>query len=130
MTIRTAEDFSLNIVPTSQDRINSDMVREILTPEQLKKCMKTIEFDTFKTTRIKGEKPKFQMPNLGNATIPGLIDMLGKVREEIKDLQKLEGIYKEAVGARIEAEEKEAAKLQAQSENEPNAEELSKLFKQ
>lgn len=121
---RNGEKFSLDIVHTYQDRMDSDKIKDFFGPDKIKEYMKTIDFDTYKTTRIAGDKPKFQMPNLANATISGLIDMLGQVRDEKKDLEKLEGIYKDAIAARIKAEEAEKAA------NKPNSEELSKLFKQ
>jgi len=42
-----------------------------------------------------------EVPNLGNATPEGLIDMLGDVREQKKRLEFLEGVYKAALEARI-----------------------------
>lgn len=96
------EEFTVTFIAVDQDRINSEAVRELLTPEQLKTVMKTISFEQIKTTRHKGEKPKFQMPNLENATPTGLVDLLGQTREQIKDLEKLEGIYKEALKARLD----------------------------
>ena len=41
------------------------------------------------------------VPNLANATPGGLIDMLGDIRTEIKRLQFLEGVYKQAIEARV-----------------------------
>ncbi len=45
-------------------------------------------------------KKTFRMPDLSNATPTFLVDELGGVREQIKELQKLEGFYKEALQAR------------------------------
>ena len=47
-------------------------------------------------------KLKSKMPDLDNATPGFLVDELGAVREKIKDLQKYEGYYKEALKARLE----------------------------
>lgn len=47
-------------------------------------------------------KSKSKMPNLDNATPGFLVDELGAVREQIKDLQKHEGYFKEALKARLE----------------------------
>jgi hypothetical protein len=40
------------------------------------------------------------LPNMANYTPGGIIDMLGDTRVEIKRLQFLEGVYKEALKAR------------------------------
>jgi len=96
------EKFVVEKTESSQDRISPDAVRELLTPEQIMKVTKTINIVTLKSTRIDGTKPKFKMPNLENMTPSGLADLLGEVREQIKDLEKLEGIYKEALKARID----------------------------
>lgn len=47
-------------------------------------------------------KYKFEMPELGNATQEFLIDELGELGETIKALEKLQGVYKEALKARVE----------------------------
>lgn len=101
MAIIKGEKFEAMTVPVSQDRIDSNKVKELLTPEQLLGVVKTITFTQIKCARHTGEKPKFVMPNFGNATPEGLVDMLGEVREQIKDLQKLEGLYKDALDARL-----------------------------
>lgn len=103
------EKFVLNETTTPRVTISADLVREHFAkdPETLAKLTSTTEVTAVKTTRISGEKKKFVMPNLANATPGGLVDMLGEVREEKKDLEKLEGIYKEAIAARqrmLEAE--------------------------
>ncbi len=103
MTILSGEDFEMLIQDVTQERLDSEKVRSLLTQEQLQQVYKTIEFKQFKTARKdKKKKPTFRMPNLANATPEGLVDMLGKVREEIKELQKLEGIYKETLQARMD----------------------------
>ncbi len=43
-----------------------------------------------------------RMPNLDNATPMSLVDDLGETREKISALKKLEGIYKEALKARLD----------------------------
>lgn len=101
MAVIRGEMFEAMSSETAQDRIDSSKVRALLTQEQLDTVMKTITFTTVKTSRYSGEKAKFTMPNLANATPEGLVDMLGEVREQIKDLQKLEGIYKDALAARM-----------------------------
>lgn len=42
------------------------------------------------------------LPNLDNATPEIIVDWLGSAREQIKELQQLEGYYKEALKARID----------------------------
>ncbi len=46
-------------------------------------------------------KKKDDIPNLDNATPEFLIDEIERVRDEQKPLKKLEGIYKEALKARL-----------------------------
>lgn len=99
------EFFEMMTVPVVQVRLDSDKVKETLTAEQLKACSKEIKYDQVKTSRVNGKKRDFVMPNLANATPGGLVDMLGDVREQIKDLQKYEGIYKDALAARLKAEQ-------------------------
>ena len=101
------ETFELTITDEYQDRINADKVRALLTPEQVKQVTNTIQMKKLSTKRHTGKKPDFVMPTLGNATLEGLVDMLGKTREEIKDLQKYEGIYKDAIKARMETGDEE-----------------------
>ena len=95
------EKFVANKTTSTQERISSDAVREVLTPEQLKRVINVLDVTQLRVTRISGEKAKFKMPNLSNATKEGLVDMLGEVREQMADLKKLEGIYKEALEARL-----------------------------
>ncbi len=47
-------------------------------------------------------KKNSRMPNLDNATPMSLVDDLGETREKISALKKLEGIYKEALKARLD----------------------------
>jgi hypothetical protein len=96
------EVFEARITEVNQDRLDNNAVKELLTEEQLKSVTKTISFKQMRVTRISGEKPEFKMPNLDNATPEGLVDMLGDIKEQIKDLEKLEGIYKTALEARME----------------------------
>ena len=98
------EFFTVNVTRQTQVRLDSDAVKALLTEEQLRQCSKEISFDVMKTTRTTGKKRDFVMPNFANATPQGLADMLGDVREQIKDLQKYEGMYKEALSARIKAD--------------------------
>lgn len=98
------EDFMIERVQVSQDRISSEKCRELLDPATLKQVMNTISFEQMKTTRVKGAKPDFKMPNFANATVPGLVDQLGAIREQQKLLEKEEGLIKEALKARIKAQ--------------------------
>ena len=41
------------------------------------------------------------IPNLSNATPQGLVDQIGELRAEAKRLEFLEGVYKEALKARV-----------------------------
>lgn len=97
----SGENFSLMYTDTQQERIASDKVRAVLTPEQMKEVLNVLDIRTAKTTRVNGQKKVWQAPNLGNATLGGLVDQLGACREEIKDLEKLEGLLKDAIAVRI-----------------------------
>lgn len=99
------EVFMLEVLKVLQDRISSDEVRALLSVEDLRKVTKTISMEQMKTKRYVGEKADFKMPNLANATPEGVIDMLGEVREQMKGLEKLEGIYKEWLKAWLREEE-------------------------
>lgn len=44
------------------------------------------------------------MPDLSNATPGAIVDWLGAIREEVKDLSKMEGFYKEALKGRLDGE--------------------------
>ncbi len=50
---------------------------------------------------------KSGLPNLDNATPSIIVDWLGAAREQIKELQQLEGYYKEALKARVDEGEDE-----------------------
>lgn len=102
MAIVAGEKFEAMIVEVSQDRLDNDKVRSTLTAQQLLECTKTITFSQTKLNRISGKKSEFRMPNLANATPEGLVDMLGDIREQMKDLKKLEGIYATALAARMD----------------------------
>lgn len=94
------EKFKVEVKSVSQDRFDKELASKYLTEEQLKASHKTITFDQMKTKRHAGDAAQFRMPNLANATVGGLVDMLGDVREEMKILKKLEGVYKQALAAR------------------------------
>lgn len=65
--------------------------------------------DIAKMPTKSNRKSKIQVkpvtPNLANATPGFLLDEIGRLRREIKDLQKQEGMYKEALYARLEPDE-------------------------
>jgi len=46
-------------------------------------------------------KPKREAPNLANATQEFLIDEIAQLRDQMKDLEYLEGIYKEGLKSRL-----------------------------
>lgn len=98
------EKYDAVLLQSSSTRIVADLVREMLTPEQVEKVSKTSDMNTLKTQLKKGApKPEpFKTPNLSNATPEGLVDMLGEVREQMKTLKKLEGIYKAALLTKLD----------------------------
>lgn len=53
----------------------------------------------------KNGRPTFKTPNLENATPGFIVDELGRTREKIADLKKLEGIYKEALSGRVDEDQ-------------------------
>ncbi len=111
MAIQQGEHFTLEISGQTQERISAELAREKLTPEQVASITSEVKMEVMRSNRYNGDKRKFVMPNLANLTLGGLIDLLGAVREEVKDGQKLEGIYKEAIKARIKEKEAEEALL-------------------
>lgn len=100
--IINGENFSLAMTEQNRVTIKADRVREELAeePDRLARCAVESKVAQIKTTRIRGKKADFVMPNFANATPSGLVDMLGEVREQMADLKKLEGLYKEALGAK------------------------------
>jgi len=46
------------------------------------------------------KRPRPEMPNLSNATPEFIVDELGRVREQLKELKTLEGFYKQGLMAR------------------------------
>lgn len=94
------EEFRLDVVPVTQERFDKNKAKVFLTDVQFKACLNVIDFTQLKGKRLKGEKAAFEMPNLHNVTVSGLVDLLGKIREEQANLKKLEGVYKMALAAR------------------------------
>lgn len=94
------EKFVATLMTITQDRIDADAVRATLTPEQLREVVRTIEMEQMRVKAILPEKTKFVAPSFANATPGGLADMLGDVKEQIKVLEKMEGLIKEALKAR------------------------------
>jgi hypothetical protein len=104
MAVIDAEEFELSTSESSQKRLDGDAVKALLEELKLKKlitqddidgCYKTININTVRTNRKdKSKAPEFKVPDLSNATPVGVADMLGVTREQKKDLEKLEGIYK------------------------------------
>jgi hypothetical protein len=101
MGVINGEEFDAMRIEVNQDRVDTAKVRELLG-SRVGEVMKTITFYQTKIARKDESKvPKFTPPNLSNYTMAGLIDHLGKVREQIKLLEKEEGIVKAALEARI-----------------------------
>lgn len=57
---------------------------------------------TKKTAKKAKAKRKSGLPNLDNATPNVLVDWIGNVREQMKELKQLEGYYREALMARVD----------------------------
>ncbi len=97
------ESFKLERLEFAQDRISKELAEKNLTAEQLKSITTTIDIRMRRTPRIdKATKPVYVAPNLDNATIAGIIDMLGRTREEMADLKKTEGLLKQVLSKRLE----------------------------
>lgn len=94
------EKYMFKQLTVVQDRLDTAAVRDLLSPEDLRNVTTTITMTQLKGTALQKVATKFEMPSLANATPAGLADMLGDVREEIKVLKKLEGIYADALKAR------------------------------
>lgn len=124
MALIDAEDFEMMSTDTTQVRIDSDAVKdlldrlvlaEVITEEEKAACFKEISFVTIKTNRKdRSKKPKWVPPKLGaNATPEMVVDMLGECREKAADLKKEEGMYKDYLQEKvIKPEEKAAEKVQ------------------
>lgn len=125
MTIKTAEDFEMVTFRVEQIRLSGEVVKALLTKlrdegsitnEEYIGCFKEIGFEQMKVNRKDKKLAKpFKMPDLSNATVIGLVDMLGATREDIKLGKKLEGVYKIAIMARL-VEAGEAAPSDAPEE--------------
>lgn len=87
-------------VALSKDKIEAYFLINNLQ-EDLPKLYAESDVVTIKTPRFGGKKPDFVMPNFANATVTGLIDMLGECRERMKDDKKLEGLIKARLGAEL-----------------------------
>lgn len=98
------EKYSAILLQSSTTRIVPDLVRQLLDPEQIEKVSKTSDINTLKTqlNNKADKRPPFRPPNLSNATPEGLADMLGQVREEMKELKQLEGLYKAALLSKLD----------------------------
>lgn len=106
------EKFEVTIIEVTQERFSQEKAKELLTDEQFESCKNVLEFEQLKAKRIDGEKPKFEAPQLGNYTLEGLIDAIGKQKEERKDSEKLEKIYIEALKARLANQQSESAPVE------------------
>ena len=53
------------------------------------------------------EDSKFELPDLSNYTSQGLIDLLGQCKDRKKNLEKYEGLYTQALIARLKEREAE-----------------------
>lgn len=127
MVMKSGEAFDMITFGVDQVRLNGDAVKalltdlrakDLITAEQLEGVFKTISFEQMKIVRKdKALKKPFVMPNLTNATVTGLVDMLGSIREDIALEKKLEGIYRTAIMARL-VEAGEANPSEAPEEDE------------
>jgi len=105
------EEFDLTNTAVTQVRLDGDAIKAFIanmvaagyiSKEGVAGLYKEIKFVQMRTPRKdKDKKRPFVMPSLANATIPGLIDMLGQTREEIANAKKLEGVYKTALQSRL-----------------------------
>lgn len=109
--VRKGNDFTAEVIPVEQYRLDGDCVKTKLTPAEIKDCTYDSSYVMTKTTRIdSSKKPEFKIPNLANMTMAGAIDLLGAVREQEKECKKLEGIYKDFIDALLREEAAKAAK--------------------
>lgn len=110
-TESNADDFEFISFIQTQTRLDTGNVKALLnrlhnegkiaTPDYVA-CFKDINMSMMKTTRKDPRaKRKFTPPDLSNATITGLVDMLGHVREQIAVAKKEEGYYKERLMAEL-----------------------------
>ena len=113
MAVKSAEDFEFMLTTSTQTRLNTEVVKELLvklsnqgtiTMEEYMGCFKDIPMVVMKTARKNPKlKATFTPPNLVNVTVVGLIDMLGDVREKAAVLKKEEGFLKTHLMAELQA---------------------------
>lgn len=105
MALIEGEDFELSTTNSTQMRLDTDYVKDLIeelqlagkiTLEQKLACFKDIKIETIRTNRKDASKKlKFEPPNLTQMTPSGAVDLLGTVRERMANDKKEEGIYKE-----------------------------------
>lgn len=105
MALIEGEEFELSSTNTTQMRLDTDYVKELIeelqlqgkiTIEQKLACFKDIPIETIRTNRKDAEKKlKFVPPSLTQATPSAVVDFLGNIRERMANDKKEEGIYKE-----------------------------------
>lgn len=104
MPVIQGEEFDALREEVEQERVDTVKVRQLLG-DRVGEVLKVISFYKMSISRKdKSKSPTFIPPNLSNYTNAGLIDHLGKVREQIKLLEKEEGILKAALDARLAKE--------------------------
>lgn len=107
MSNAKGEKFFVQEVPVNQNRFSQEEAKKYMTVEQFESCKVPSSYIKLECNRISGEKPKFVMPTLSNYTKEALADAIGEVREQMKSLEKLEGVYKQALTGRWKQEELE-----------------------
>lgn len=105
MALIEGEDFELSSSNTTQMRLDTDYVKDLIeelqlagkiTMEQKLACFKDIPMEVIRTNRKDpSKKLKFTPPSLTQLTPAGAVDMLGSLRERMANDKKEEGIYKE-----------------------------------
>lgn len=106
------DTFVLSVTEVSQERINSDKVRALLSPEQLKDVISDTSYSKKTLTRYVGEKHEYwNQPNpnvMANMSLPRAIDELGHIREQKSQIEKGEKFWSGIV-ERMLADDKEQA---------------------
>lgn len=111
---KKGEFFVVEVVEVNQERINSDKVRALLTPEQLKEVISDTSYSKKSFTRYVGEKGVWWEPPqtsvMANMTLPRAIDELGAMREKKSQIEKGEKFWSGIVD-RMMADDREQAEV-------------------
>jgi hypothetical protein len=113
MATKSTENWDLITYTQTQVRLDTDPVKAFIgrmveeghiTEAQSFALYKEIPMNMISTKRKDPQARKpWQKPDMRNATLEGIIEMLGQTREEMSNLKKTEGFLKERLMAELRA---------------------------